>query len=208
MREATALEVAVGLLQLPSRVRTLRDGELPADLDTLLHIVAGDDQALLRASSTLNVTPRVVREAASFYIEQILLHPEADSYRALGSAPDATPDQLRRNMALLLRWLHPDRDADNHRSVFASRVTKAWNDVKTDERRAAYDAARLTTRSVGAKGGSFTDLVRPARASEAASRTSATAGALTRGDRIGPRRRLRAKGVWYFLRYLIGRERR
>jgi hypothetical protein len=45
-------------------------------------------------------------------------------------------------MALLLRWLHPDHDPQGARSVFAGRVTRAWNDLKTQERRATYDQSR------------------------------------------------------------------
>ena len=81
----------------------------------------------------------MVREAAAFFIEQILLYPDADSYRVLGARPGATYGELRRNMALLLRWLHPDLDPHGERTVFAARVTRAWNDLKTEERRAAYD---------------------------------------------------------------------
>ena len=80
-----------------------------------------------------------VREAAAFFVEQILLYPGADSYRVLGARPDATYGELRRNMALLLRWLHPDRDRQGERAIFAARVTRAWSDLKTPERRAAYD---------------------------------------------------------------------
>jgi hypothetical protein len=80
----------------------------------------------------------VVTEAASFFIEQAMLHPDADSYRVLGASSNATSSDLRRNMSLLLRWLHPDRST-SERSVFAHRVTRAWNDLKTDERRMAYD---------------------------------------------------------------------
>ncbi len=148
MREGTALESALGLLHLPSRVRTLRARELPADLETLLRIVAGDDSVLSQAMKTSELSASVVQSAASFYIEQILLHPEADSYRVLGAAPDATIDELRRNMALLLRWLHPDHEANGARALFANRVTQAWNDVKTAERRVVYDA----TRNVGVNG--------------------------------------------------------
>ena len=72
-----------------------------------------------------------VREAAAFFIEQILFYPDADSYRVLGARPEATNGELRRNMALLLRWLHPDHDGQGARSVFARRVTRAWNDLKT-----------------------------------------------------------------------------
>ena len=42
-------------------------------------------------------------------------------------------------MALLTRWLHPDMDRHGEHAVFVGRVTKAWNDLKTPERRAAYD---------------------------------------------------------------------
>ena len=83
-----------------------------------------------------------VCEAAAFFIEQILLSPDADSYRVLGARPEATNYELRRNMALLLRWLHPDHDGQGARSVFVGRVTRAWNDLKTQERRAAYDQSR------------------------------------------------------------------
>jgi hypothetical protein len=45
-------------------------------------------------------------------------------------------------MALLLRWLHPDLDPCGERSVFVRRVTRAWNDLKTQDRRDAYDRSR------------------------------------------------------------------
>jgi hypothetical protein len=44
-------------------------------------------------------------------------------------------------MALLLRWLHPDVAGGTERSVFAGRITAAWDDLKTPERRADYDRA-------------------------------------------------------------------
>ena len=71
-----------------------------------------------------------------------MFYPEADSYRVLGATAEASKSELRRNMALLLRWLHPDHDPQGARSVFANRVTRAWNDLKTQERRAAYDRSR------------------------------------------------------------------
>ena len=85
-----------------------------------------------------------MRKASAFFIEQILLDPEADSYRVLGADRSATASELRRNMALLLRWLHPDMDRRGTRSMFAGRVTGAWETLKTPERRAAYDKDRST----------------------------------------------------------------
>src|SRR5262249_32076942 len=83
--------------------------------------------------------------AATFFIEQILFAPDADSYRVLGAEPQASPAELRRNLALLLRWLHPDLDPRGERSVFIGRVTAAWNNLKTPEKRAAYDELRRLT---------------------------------------------------------------
>ena len=60
----------------------------------------------------------------------------------LGVKPDATTAELRRNMALLLRWLHPDLDRRGERSIFAARVTNAWNNLKTPERRDSYEQLR------------------------------------------------------------------
>ena len=208
MREATALEIAVGLLQLPSRVRALRDGELPSDLEMLLRIVAGDDRALSQAMANGDLSKSVVQAAASFYIEQILLHPEADSYRALGARHDATIDQLRRNMALLLRWLHPDREADRGRSLFASRVTQAWNNVKTAERRTVYDSTRRIASPSSSERGPFdADSTTSPPFGETWPRASALPGALGSGNRNGRRGRSRRHGVWDYLRYLIGRRR-
>jgi len=142
MAEANALKLAVDLLHVPSRVRPMRSAALPPDILTLLEIAAGDADAAQRASEASGRTQEVVRNAAAFFIEQILLARGADSYRVLGGSAQTSSSDLRRNMALLLRWLHPDMEhkGTGDRSVFASRITLAWEDLKTPERRAAYDA--------------------------------------------------------------------
>jgi len=139
MDHAPALRVAFDLIHFPSQVRLIRATPLPEDLLVLLRIAAGDEEMTLQAMKSSGRSLPAVREAAGFFIEQILLFPDADSYRVLGASPDATGGELRRNMALLLRWLHPDLDRQGERSVFAGRVTRAWNDLKTPERRASYD---------------------------------------------------------------------
>lgn len=142
MVDATALKLAVELVHVPSRVRPMRSAVLPDDVLTLLEIASGDAEATSRASELSGRTTDVVRNAAEFFVEQILLAPGSDSYRVLGGNAQTSSGDLRRNMALLLKWLHPDmeRDSSDDRSVFAGRVTLAWEDLKTSERRAAYDA--------------------------------------------------------------------
>ena len=71
-----------------------------------------------------------------------MLYPDADHYRVLGARPEASTSELRRNMALLIRWLHPDQQNGGDRSVFTTRITRAWNELKTEDRRTAYDLSR------------------------------------------------------------------
>jgi hypothetical protein len=140
MQALSAVKVAVDLLHVPSQVRRMRGEPPPEDVSTLLHIAAGDEGALSEAAARTGRQPDLIRAAAAFYIEQILLRPNADSYQTLGGKRSFTTSELRRNMALLLRWLHPDKDPRGQRSIFAGRVTAAWEDLKTPERRATYDA--------------------------------------------------------------------
>jgi DnaJ domain len=145
--EGAALRIALNLVRVPWRVRLLKAESLPQGVPLLLRIAAGDHEAEARAVAMTDKSVDAIREAAAFFIEQILLCPEADSYRVLGASPSADSSELRRNMALLTRWLHPDLDRHGERAVFVGRVTKAWNDLKTPERRAAYDDRKRRQRA-------------------------------------------------------------
>jgi len=139
MSDWMALKIAIDLLHVPSQVRLVRSEPLPDGVETLLRIAAGDGTAEQTAAEFTGRSHETVRRAATFFIEQILFAPDADSYRALGADSQASAGELRRNMALLLRWLHPDLDPKRERSIFSGRVTAAWNNLKTSERRMAYD---------------------------------------------------------------------
>jgi hypothetical protein len=144
--ENAALKIALDLVRVPWRVRFLKAEKLPQGVALLLRIAAGDAEAEAAVVGMTDRPRESVHEAATFFIEQILLCPEADSYRVLGASQDADSVELRRNMALLTRWLHPDLDRHGERAVFVGRVTKAWNDLKTPERRAAYDERKRSQR--------------------------------------------------------------
>ncbi len=142
MSDRMALKIAIDLMHVPSQVRLLRSEALPDGMLMLLHIAAGDEKAEQSAAALTGRSLEIVRRAAVFFIEQILFAPDADSYRVLGANPQASAGELRRNVGLLLRWLHPDLDRRDERSIFVGRVTAAWNNLKTPERRAAYDDQR------------------------------------------------------------------
>ncbi len=50
----------------------------------LIRIVAGDEHALGLAQLSTGEPGRVLREAAAFYIQQVLFAPGSSSYRVLG----------------------------------------------------------------------------------------------------------------------------
>ncbi len=145
MDQTTAIRLAIDLVQVPSRIRATRSRPLPDGMGLLLRVAAGDEGATLSVADPTGRTPEFLREAATFFIEQILLAPDADSYRVLGADYRCEGPQLRSHMALLLRWLHPDVAGDDDRSIFAARVIAAWDDLKSPERRRAYDAGLRAT---------------------------------------------------------------
>jgi hypothetical protein len=144
-----ALKIAIDLMHVPSQVRLIRLEPLPEGVSLLLRIAAGDNEADRTAVELTGRSIETVRRAAAFFIEQILFAPESDSYRVLGAGSQATAGELRRNVGLLLKWLHPDVDPQSERSVFVGRVTGAWNNLKTPDRRTAYDELRRSQTSRG-----------------------------------------------------------
>ncbi len=144
--DMSAVRAALDLLALPSRRRYMRDCPLPGDIVLLLRIVVDDLDAIDRSARRAQASPRRLRQAAEFYIEQVMLAPYSDSYRVLGSRRSASRAELRQNLAYLCKWLHSDACQHTMHYVFLLRVTQAWNDLKTPERRSAYDA-KLDARS-------------------------------------------------------------
>jgi curved DNA-binding protein CbpA len=111
----------------------------------LLRIVAGEAEAEATAIALTGRSRDLIRQAAVFFVEQVLLCPNSDSYRVLGADPHASNGELRSHMGLLVRWLHPDKYPGEQGSVFVNKVTRAWDDLKTPERRASYDEGRRAT---------------------------------------------------------------
>jgi hypothetical protein len=147
MEESNALRVAIDLFQVPSRVRRARQAALPDDIPSLLRIAAGEEEAIAAAAQETGRSPELVTAAAQFFVRQILLAPGADCYRVLGCAKSATTGELRRNLALILRGLHPDVPGQVENGLFAQRVTQAWEMLKTVERRRAYDEAQQSVQA-------------------------------------------------------------
>lgn len=135
----SALSHAEEIYRFPARVAAVRAQALPKDVSALLRQIveeSGDSTEQLNHGTARSADQQ---EVIGFYIEQILLHPEADAYRILGATPDSSRETIRANMALLLRWLHPDRNQDEDRTIYMARVLEAWEKIKTTDRRENYD---------------------------------------------------------------------
>lgn len=133
-----ALGVALALARAPSLVQLVRRRSLPHDILVLIRIAGGCQETCQQAAQTSGETPTYIRDAAISYLMQILLYPGADSYRVMGVQQNAPQEMLREHMRWLMLWLHPDRNS-SWDSVFTQRVLRAWEDLKTPERRGDYD---------------------------------------------------------------------
>jgi hypothetical protein len=140
MDETAGLRLALDLLTAPSRIGHARRCELPDGVGLLLRIAAGEKAAIEQAAMFSDHTLDLLERAAVFFIEQVLLTPGTDSYRVLGARRDASDAELRRNFLLLLKCLHPDQTRGGGLSVLVPKIIESWNQLKTIERRAGYDA--------------------------------------------------------------------
>jgi len=156
-QELAALHAALGMAVQPNLADHARKAAFPAGIALLLEIAAGDRDAIARCAAITDVSEDKIRTASEFYIEQVLLNAQCDNYRALGADQSASSTTLRRNMALLMRWLHPDAFAHSSsgasldRTVFAERVAAAWENLKSNDRRSAYDAQIARIAKSGSK---------------------------------------------------------
>jgi hypothetical protein len=119
---------------------------LPDDVLILIRIAAGSSEALDQATAATGKDPAFVRAAAIFYLQQVLWARGSDSYRALGAPPESGQKELAEHVRWLMKWLHPDRGASEVNKIYADRVLKAWDKLKTPERRRSYDRSLTSGR--------------------------------------------------------------
>ena len=145
-----ALHHALQLLRTPTGARPSAHERLPEGMLLLIRIVAGDELALAEARQRSEEPGEVVREAAAFYIQQVMFASGSHSYRLLGVDADAPDERIKEHYRWLVRWLHPDRNADEWEVVYADRVNRAWQDLRTPSRRQRFDDLRAAEAAGGA----------------------------------------------------------
>lgn len=127
-----ALDLALDLARMPALASTMREQPLPPDTLVLIRIAAGCEETTQEAFRLTGAQPAALREAAVYYLQQVLFSARSDSHRTLGVQPGATRSEMREHLKWLMKWLHPDQDPDGWESVFAERVIRAWRDAGTE----------------------------------------------------------------------------
>ena len=141
-----ALDWALALARAPGERRALRQRPLPDGMETVLQVAGGSHVvAIQEAAAHAGMAPAEVVEAARFYLREMLFFPDADAYRVLGLAADASDEQVKHHHRLLQQWLHPDRPTSDWDAAFAARVNAAWSQLRTPARREAYAATLPAT---------------------------------------------------------------
>lgn len=142
-----ALELALALYRAPAQRFVLRDRGLPPDIGQVIRLASGNPELLQHAARRLREPESVVLEAVRFYLQQVLFDPDADAYRVLGLESNAPYERVREHYHWLQRWLHPDRRGDDWDALYAKRVNGAWNHLRNDTARHAYDQAHVASES-------------------------------------------------------------
>ena len=143
MSGARGIDLALDLARMPVLAHSIEKPPLPTDILEVMRIAAGAPEVCQLASQATGRPPAVLIEAARFYLQQVLLRPDADAYRVLGLPPGASRELARRHMRCLLQWLHPDvnRDWD---SAYAERVLNAWREVSANISRPSNSSSHVS----------------------------------------------------------------
>ncbi len=136
------IDLALDLARMPSLAHSIDKTPLPEDIFDVMRIAAGTPEVCQSASRATGQSVSTVIEAARFYLQQMVLRPDADPFHVLGLPPGASRELARRHLRCLLQWLHPDVNKDWD-SIYTERVLKAWREVSARTGSASHSGARV-----------------------------------------------------------------
>lgn len=154
MSDEAIVELAVEFFRAPARFPGLRNPSqpLPGDPSILLRLANGMSPESLGLPSAAD-TEVDLREAAYFFVQQVLLAPGADYFRIHGLGAGASEEEIKENHRLLMRIFHPDREfatSNDWRDSAASRINQAYAVLRDPGQRAEYERTLLASDGVAA----------------------------------------------------------
>lgn len=123
--ERQALDLALDMLGRPFLTRAVQRSPLPSGIREVILLAACSEAELAEVGKARGRDPQALRQAAIFFLQQVLLFPGADSYRILGLKRGATAEEIHDHRRLLLKWLHPDRNPSSWEQMLFQRVVTA-----------------------------------------------------------------------------------
>lgn len=129
MSSRDALQLALEIFRSPVQVRSVQKSPLPKEVLQVIRIAAGDKLDENALAKSFGWKESEVRAAAVFFLQQILFEKNSSPARILGLSPDANLEDLKNHKRALLKWLHPDRNANKWENVLLQRVITASNSV-------------------------------------------------------------------------------
>ena len=92
MSGARGIDLALDLARMPALAHSIENPPLPTDIFEVMRIATGAPEVCRLASQATGQPPAVLIEAARFYLQQVLLRPDADSYRVLTAWREVSAD--------------------------------------------------------------------------------------------------------------------
>ncbi len=124
----SALQQALQLHREPGLLFAMQGHALPADMARLLRIVS-DEASAQDNAKTLGLSPVELQKLSANYLRGVCLYAGSEPLRCLGLNDAHDLRLAKEHHRLLMKWLHPDRNADQQ--IFAERVNQAWTQLKT-----------------------------------------------------------------------------
>lgn len=120
-----AIDVAVLMFRQPNSFVVARQSPLPHGIIDVMKAAAGDDETLQKFADSKGMVADIVKQAAQFYLRQVLTSAGNDPHRKLALDRGALPAVIRDHKRWLLKWLHPDRNPNKWESILFAQVSEA-----------------------------------------------------------------------------------
>ena len=130
--------------------------ELPRDMQYLLRVANGEEEALSSALRQTGAPEREMRQAAIGFIEKLAFSPGADAYQVLCLNPWAPQEHIKLHYRLLIRLFHPDRGvaAKSVAAEYAARINQAYTALSKGGSAPAAQPAPSSENAAGSRAGS------------------------------------------------------
>jgi hypothetical protein len=120
----SAIDQALLLKQQPALANTFRSAALPQGMSNVIRLASDEGGRREELAQLLDIDVNILQKAATDYLLQICLYPKSDYLRCLCINNVFDFKLAKEHHKLLLKWLHPDRNAQN--IAYAERVNQAW----------------------------------------------------------------------------------